>query len=117
MRASFYEGAARKVGASYGETLRFSRSKPAEKLPGDAQLAALQTPTGETSPAVRTPQGYYVVKVLERAPAGPVDPLERDKLEKELTSQKQNQVWERWVTAARGESRIEVVGQKTPRRG
>ena len=111
------EGAARKVGASYGETLRFSRSKPAEKLPGDAQLAALQTPTGETSPAVRTPQGYYVVKVLERAPAGPVDPLERDKLEKELTSQKQNQVWERWVMAARGESRIEVVGQKTPRRG
>jgi len=34
-----------------------------------------------------------------------------------MTSQKQNQVWERWVMAARGESRIEVVGQKTPRRG
>ena len=27
------EAAAKKVGATYGETLRFSRSKPAEKLP------------------------------------------------------------------------------------
>jgi peptidyl-prolyl cis-trans isomerase D len=112
------EAAAKKVGAAYGETLRFSRGKPAEKLPGDAQLAALQTPTGETSAAVRTPQGYYVVKVLERTPAGPVDPLERDKLDKELTGQKQNQVWERWVMAARGDARIELVGRpKTPRRG
>jgi parvulin-like peptidyl-prolyl isomerase len=64
---------------------------------------------------VRTPQGYYVVKVLERAAAGPVDPLEKDKIEKELTSRKQNQLWERWVLAARGESRIDVVG-RAPKR-
>ena len=107
---------AKKAGATYGETPRFSRGKPAERLPGDAQMAALQTPAGETSAAVRTPQGYYVVKVLERAPAGPVDPLEKDKLEKDLTSQKQNQMWERWVLTARGDSRIEVVGQKPARR-
>jgi len=107
---------AKKAGASYGETPRFSRGKPAERLPGDAQMAALQTPAGDTSPAVRTPQGYYIVKVLERAPAGPVDPLEKDKLERELTSQKQSQLWERWVLAARGDSRIEVVGQKPPAR-
>jgi len=111
------DAAAKKVGASYGETPRFSRGKPAERLPGDAQVAALQTPVGETSPAVRTPQGYYVVKVLERAPAGPVDPLEKDKLERELTGQKQNQMWERWVLAARGDARIEIVGQKPARRG
>jgi len=111
--------AAKKVGASYGETPRFSRGKPAERLPGDAQMAALQTPVNDTSGAVRTPQGYYVVKVLERAPAGPVDPLEKDKLERELTSQKQSQMWERWVVAARDESRIDRVDKKPvpPRRG
>src|SRR5262249_5748369 len=102
---------------SYGETQKFSRGKPAERLPGDAQMAALQTPAGETSAAVRTPQGYYVVKVLEREPAGPVSPLEKDKLEKELTGAKQSQMWERWVLAARGDARIDVIGGKPARRG
>ena len=115
-RTNKLDAVAKKVGASYGETQRFSRGKPAERLPGDAQMAALQTPVNETSPAVRTPQGYYVVKVLERAAAGPVDPLEKDKLEKELTTQKQSQMWERWVMAARGDARIDVVGQKPARR-
>jgi peptidyl-prolyl cis-trans isomerase D len=111
------QAAAKKVGATYGETQRFTRGKPAERLPGDAQLAALQTPAGQISAAVRAPQGYYVVKVLERVPAGAVDAAERDKLQQELTNQKQNEVWERWVLAARGDSRIEIVGQKPPRRG
>jgi peptidyl-prolyl cis-trans isomerase D len=103
--------AARKAGATYGETPRFSKAKPAEKLPGDVQVAALQTPGGQTSPAVKTPVGYYVIKVLERAPAGPVDPAEKDKLVRELTGQKQSQAWERWVLAARGDAKIEVLGQ------
>ena len=111
------EAAAKKVGATYGETPRFSRTKPAEKLPGDAQLAALQTPAGEVSAPVKTPQGYYLVKVLERAPAGPVDPAEREKLARELTGQKQSQIWERWVATARSESKIDVVGRREPKRG
>jgi peptidyl-prolyl cis-trans isomerase D len=111
------EAAAKKVGATYGETPRFSRTKPAEKLPGDAQLAALQTPAGEVSAPVKTPQGYYLVKVLERAPAGPVDPAEREKLVRELTGQKQSQIWERWVAAARSESKIDVAGRREPKRG
>jgi len=114
-RGGDLEGAARKAGATYGDTPRFSRAKPAEKLPGDVQVAALQTPAGELSPPVKTAQGYYVVKVLERAPAGPVEPGERDKLLRELTGQKQSQAWERWVLAARGDARIEVVGQPARR--
>jgi parvulin-like peptidyl-prolyl isomerase len=109
------EAAARKVGATAGETPRFSKAKPADKLPGDVQIAALQTPAGKTSAPVKTPVGYYVVKVVERAPAGPVDPGERDKLRKELTGQKQSQAWERWVLAARGDAKIEVVGQPARR--
>jgi peptidyl-prolyl cis-trans isomerase D len=106
--------AARKAGATVGDAARFSRAKPAEKLPGDVQVAALQTPAGAMSAAVKTPRGYYVVKVLERAPAGPVDPAEREKLQRELTNQKQSEVWERWVLAARTDSRIEIHGQPRP---
>jgi peptidyl-prolyl cis-trans isomerase D len=106
--------AARKAGATVGDAARFSRAKPAEKLPGDVQVAALQTPAGAMSAAVKTPRGYYVVKVLERAPAGPVDPAEREKLQRELTNQKQSEVWERWVLAARTDSKIEIHGQPRP---
>jgi len=109
--------AAKKAGATVGEAPRFSRAKPAEKLPADVQLAALQTPAGELSAPVRTPQGYYLVKVLERAPAGPLDPGEREKLRSELMNQKQSQTWERWVLAARGDAKIEMLGQPRPRRG
>jgi peptidyl-prolyl cis-trans isomerase D len=105
------QAVARKAGATVGDTVRFSRAKPAEKPPGDVQVAALQTPTGELSSPVRTPQGYYLVKVLERTPAGPVDPAEREKLQRELTAQRQSETWERWVLAARSESKIEIFGQ------
>jgi peptidyl-prolyl cis-trans isomerase D len=111
------QAAARKAGATFGDAPRFSRAKPAEKLPGDVQIAALQTPAGQTSPPVRTPQGYYVVKVLERVAAGPVDVGEREKLKGELVNQKQSQTWERWVLAARGDAKIDIVGQRPPRRG
>jgi peptidyl-prolyl cis-trans isomerase D len=116
-RAGTLEAAARKAGATSGETPRFSKAKPAEKLPGDVQVAALQTPAGQTSPPVKTPMGYYVIKVVERVPAGPLDPAEKDKLVRELTGQKQSQAWERWVLAARGDARIEVVGQPPATRG
>jgi peptidyl-prolyl cis-trans isomerase D len=105
------QAAVRKAGATLGEAARFSQAKPAEKLPADVQVAALQTPRGELSAPVKTPQGYYVVKVLERVPAGPVDPAEQEKLRHELTSQRQNETWERWVLAARAEAKIEVFGQ------
>jgi peptidyl-prolyl cis-trans isomerase D len=108
--------AAKKAAATIGETPRFSRAKPAEKLPGDVQVAALQTAAGQLTAPVRTPQGYYVVKVLERAAAGAPDQAEREKLRSELMNQRQSQTWERWVLAARAESKIEVVGQRPPRR-
>lgn len=117
-RTGELQAAARKANATYGESPAFSRAKPAEKLPGDVQIAALQTPAGQTSAPVRTPQGYYVVKVLERKPAGPVEAAERDKLKTELTNQKQSQTWERWVLAARADAKIDIVGgPRQPRRG
>jgi peptidyl-prolyl cis-trans isomerase D len=110
--------AAKAAGAVTGETARFSRAKPAEKLPGDAMLAALQAPLGSVTAPVKTPQGSYVLKVLERVPPAPgALASERDTLTKEVLAQKQGQAWESWVNAARANATIEVHYKPTPRRG
>ena len=115
---------ARKAGAQTGETRPFSRAKPAERLPGDAQIAALRTPTGGLTDPVKTPQGVYVLKVLERAPAKPGDfEAERERLSREVVAQKQSQAWEAWLAAARAgakierNERLETSGRARPRRG
>lgn len=112
--------AARKAGAQTGETARFSRAKPAERLPGDVQVAALQTLAGEVTAPVKTPQGYYVLKVLERAAPSMAElPAERERLSKEVLAQKQSQAWEAWVSGARTNAKVETFAGATraPRRG
>jgi peptidyl-prolyl cis-trans isomerase D len=109
--------AAKKAGAVTGETARFSRAKPAERLPGDAMLAALQTPAGQVSAPVKAQQGYYVVKVLERVPPDPAGlAAERDKILKEVLAQKQSLAWESWLSGARANAKIETH-LPTARRG
>ena len=113
------QAAARKAGAQTGETARFSRAKPAERLPGDAQVAALQTRVGEVTAPVKTPQGYYVLKVLERTAPSMADlPAERERLSKEVLAQKQSQAWEAWVSGARTSAKVETFAGATraPRR-
>jgi len=110
--------AAKTVGAVTGETPRFSRAKPAEKLPGDAMLAALRAPLGSVTPPVKAQQGYYVLKVLERVPPSPGALAgERDALTKEVLAQKQGQAWESWINAARANAKVEVHYKPTARRG
>jgi peptidyl-prolyl cis-trans isomerase D len=107
-RGDFAE-AAKKAGAVTEETPRFSRARPAEKLPADAMMAALQTPAGQLSAPVKAQQGYYVVKVLERvAPDMSGLAAERDKLLKEVLVQKQSLAWESWLNGARANARIET---------
>jgi peptidyl-prolyl cis-trans isomerase D len=104
-----FTSVARKHGATVGETPRFSRAKPADKIPGDAMMAALQTVPGAIAEPVKTPQGFYVMKVTERTPADTAElAKERDKVSRELLLQKQNQAWESWVTAARTNVTVEV---------
>ena len=101
--------AAKKVGAVTGETARFSRVKPAERLPGDAMVAALQTPAGQLSAPVKAPHGYYLVKVIERVPPdmGGLS-AERDRILKEVLAQKQSLAWESWLSGARANAKIET---------
>lgn len=116
-RTSDLAEAARKVGATYGETPRFSRAKAAERLPGDAMLAALRTPAGGLTDPVKAPQGVYVLKTIERFPpdmsalAG-----ERDKLAAELLARKQGLAWESWILATRAKAKIEISSRPPPSR-
>ncbi len=110
-----FAAAAKKAGATTGETPRFSRAKPAERLPGDAQLAALQAPPGGLTAPVKTPQGYYVLKTLERVAPNASDlAAERDKLQREVLAQKQNEAWESWVGGARAGASIQRSGRTLP---
>jgi peptidyl-prolyl cis-trans isomerase D len=103
--------AAKKAGATTGEA-RFSRARPAERLPGDAMLAALQTPAGKVTDPVKTPTGIYVLKVLERLPLDPAElARERETARGEVLAQKQGQVWESWLASARAGARIELTGR------
>ncbi|MBI3826418.1 MAG: SurA N-terminal domain-containing protein [Candidatus Rokubacteria bacterium] len=116
-RGDFAE-AARQAGATTGETAPFSRSKPAERLAGDAMLAALQTPVHRVTDPVKTGQGYYVLKVLERvAPDMARFAGERDKLAQEVVAQKQGQAWTAWIDGARRTARIEIAQRYLPRAG
>jgi peptidyl-prolyl cis-trans isomerase D len=104
-----FAAAAKKAGATTGETSRFSLAKPAEKFPGDAMLAAFQTAVNGVTEPVKTAQGYYVLKVLERTPPDPAGlATERDKVAKELLQQKQSQAWQAWVDAARTGAKIQT---------
>jgi peptidyl-prolyl cis-trans isomerase D len=102
-------GAAKKAGAVTGETTRFSREKPAQRLPGDAMVVALQTPAGQLSEPVKAPQGYYLVKVLERVPPDMGGlAADRDRILKEVIAQKQSLAWESWLSGARANAKIET---------
>jgi peptidyl-prolyl cis-trans isomerase D len=111
--------AAQKASATVGETARFSRAKPADKLPGDVMIAALEAPAGATTAPIKTAQGYYVVKVRERfAPDMTELGAERDKLSQEVLSKRQGQAWQDWLTVARAGAKIETsIARVPPPRG
>ena len=72
-------------------------------------LAALQTPAGGLTAPVKTQQGYYVLKVLERVPPDmSALPAEHDKILKEVLAQRQSQAWESWIAGARAGAKVEV---------
>jgi peptidyl-prolyl cis-trans isomerase D len=112
-----FDAAAKKGGASVGEA-RFSRTKPDAKLAGDVMLAALEMPKGGVTEPVKTPQGIYVLRVLERiAPDLATLAEERDKLTREVLGQKQSQAWAAWVERARGQAKVDVSGRPPTPRG
>ncbi|PYM89724.1 MAG: hypothetical protein DME08_24610 [Candidatus Rokuibacteriota bacterium] len=113
-----FQTAAKKIGAQTAQTPRFSRTKPAERLPGDVMVAALQATAGAITEPVKSQQGYYVVKVLERIPPDPSGlAAERERLERDLLARKQTQAWQSWLNAARAKAKVDVSTQLPARRG
>src|SRR5438445_519626 len=113
-----FQTAAKKIGAQTAQTPRFSRTKPAERLPGDVMVAALQATAGAITEPVKSQQGYYVVKVLERIPPDPSGlAAERERLERDLLARKQTQAWQSWLSAARAKAKVDVSTQLPARRG
>jgi peptidyl-prolyl cis-trans isomerase D len=118
-RAGDFTAAAKKTGAVTGETPVFTRQTPADRVPGDAMIAALQTPLNGVTEPVRTPQGYYVLKVLERVAADmSAFASEREKLSREVLTQKQSRAWESWLSEAMSRAKVDLTpGVQPPRRG
>jgi peptidyl-prolyl cis-trans isomerase D len=67
------EATAKDSGWAYGETLAFTRHRPAPELGGDygVAAAAFDAAADETVGPLRGQAGYYVVRVLEKTPADP----------------------------------------------
>ena len=111
-RGGDFPAVAKKHGIALAETGLFSRTQPpSERLPGEAMIAALQTPVGAVSDPVKTAQGYYVVKTLERRPPDPADAKDREQVTREVLEAKRAQAWESWLTMARAKAKIELVGR------
>ncbi len=67
---------------------------------------------GNLSEPVKTSQGVYLVKTLERQPPDPAGfEKERAEIEKQLLEQKQIEAWQSWVTALRSKAKIALLGQ------
>lgn len=114
-RGGDFAAVAQKAGATVGEAARFSRAKPADKLPGDVMIAALEAPAGATTAPIKTAQGYYVIKVHERfAPDMKELGAERAKLGQEVLAKRQGQAWQDWVTATRAGAKIELTAPRLP---
>lgn len=115
-RGGDLEALARKERLQAGQSQLFSRAQPTDRIPPEAMLAALQTPVGKIAAPVKTPQGVYVVKTLERVPPDPLDfAKEREQMARELLEAKRSQAWERWVLATRENAKIELTGKATSR--
>lgn len=107
---------AKKDGLQAGDTPLFSRVQPTDRLPTEAVLAAFRMRVGTISEPVRTPQGYYVVKTLERVAPDPSELVrEREQTSLELRETKRNQTWEGWLLAAREKAKIELSGRMAAR--
>jgi peptidyl-prolyl cis-trans isomerase D len=101
--------AAEAAGADYGETAAFNRLAPAPELGADygVAAAAFDAQTGQVIGPLRAPSGYYVVKVLEKAPADPTLYATRaDEYKARLLDERRRRMLEEWYRDLVARARI-----------
>lgn len=107
---------AKKEGVPSGDTGLFARAEPPadKRLPGEVIRATLELAAGQVSQPVTSPQGVFVVKVIERQPADAAGfEKEREQLARQLLERKRMQAWEAWVSGLRAAAKIDVTGRVT----
>lgn len=102
---------AKREGLLVGETGPFSQAEPM----ADRELGPVLGPValglapGEVGGPAPGPRGFYVVQLLARdLPAAAEFDKARVELERELTAQKRNQVWQAWLQAVRAGATVDV---------
>jgi parvulin-like peptidyl-prolyl isomerase len=82
---------------------------PDKRLPGEVTRTALELAAGKVSEPVKSSQGVFVVKALERrAPDASGFDKERDELGRQLLERKKIQAWDAWVTSLRAAAKIDL---------
>lgn len=105
---------AKKEGLSSGDTGFFPRAEPPKdpRLPAEVFGRVFQTAVGKLSEPIKTAQGVYLVRALERQPPDPAGfDKERAEIEKSILEQKQREAWESWMAALRAGAKIQVLNQ------
>lgn len=105
---------AKKEGLSSGDTGFFPRAEPPKdpRLPAEVFRRVFQTAVGKLSEPIKTAQGVYLVRALERQPPDPAGfDKERAEIEKSILEQKQREAWESWMAALRAGAKIQVLNQ------
>lgn len=104
---------AKTEGLSTGDTGLVSRAEPPQEAKFSAEVLrhVFQTAPGKISEPVKTPQGVYLVKTLERQPPDPAGfEKERAEIEKQALEEKRAQAWQSWLVSARAGAKIQTLG-------
>jgi len=84
------------------------------ELAPEIEAAAFGTPAGGMSPLIRTPAGWYLIKV-ERVDADPVAPFAeaRDAIREQLFQEKFEEKRKEWLANLRAKSHIQILTQSS----
>jgi peptidyl-prolyl cis-trans isomerase SurA len=98
------------VSAQNGGDLGFISESSLQKAAPELQKAVLNTPSGHISPVIRSPEGYRILKVLAKEPAGQrelQDPRVQQTIRETLINRKDQLLRNAYVEVARNQAKVE----------
>jgi peptidyl-prolyl cis-trans isomerase SurA len=98
------------VSAQNGGDLGFISESSLQKAAPELQKAVLSTPSGHISPVIHSPEGYRILKVLAKEPAGQrelQDPRVQQTIRETLINRKDQLLRNAYVEVARNQAKVE----------